>query len=192
MSNNRTEMINVLVSPTEHMAIRILAERNGEKVGPFLRRLALQEIERQSRPAYANFGICETCGHPCAPGTSIHESCKAERKQPMTIEPAIKRAIAEKVVEQAHPGYSKAAQGQWFTDGKRLYHAAEQRPWNPWPDNASVVSVDELVQHYGGAEKDHARFETEDGVSGVSEEEATEIAVDFCLQYIPDQIIVED
>lgn len=63
----------------------------------------------------------------------------------ITINPSIKGDIAEKIVEQAHPGYSAEYMGAWFTDGDRLYHRESHAPWNPWSDDAVVVAVDDLI-----------------------------------------------
>jgi len=102
----------------------------------------------------------------------------------MPINPTIRREIAEKVVEQAHPGYSYPYQGQWYTDGQRLYHVEEHAPWMPWSDDAVVVSVDDLVFEYGGAD-DSCDFSPVDERDG---SDITEAAIDFCLAYVPSQI----
>lgn len=134
----------------------------------------------------------------------------------MRISSAIRRNIAEKVVEQAHPGYSKMAQGEWYTDGERLYHAEDNRAWDPWPDGALVISVDDLVYEFGGAQEAHCDFSpaiesgiddrydalkernwdewTTDEQAYVDQQEAEsfEESVLFCVAYVPAEIHLED
>lgn len=90
----------------------------------------------------------------------------------------IKEEIARKVVEQASAGYSKAAQGEWFViDGASVMHRDETAQWNPWHDGATVISVDDLVGLYGGADAEHADFDPGEDVDS---------AVQFALDYVPD------
>jgi hypothetical protein len=94
----------------------------------------------------------------------------------------IKEAIARKLVEQESAGYSKDAQGQWYVvNGSRAVHAERNRPWNPWSDDAVVVSVDELVFEFGGASADHASFWSEG-----DDDSQFESRVEFALDYVPD------
>jgi hypothetical protein len=108
------------------------------------------------------------------------------------ISESIKQEIAEKVCEQASPGYSTGAQGEWYVvDGEKVVHAQENRPWNPWHDDAEVVSVDELVFILGGADEDRASFDPSPE-GDVSEEVAWEAAVMFALGYVPDRYDTAD
>lgn len=114
-------------------------------------------------------------------------AAQPERTVVLPINPAIRREIAEKVVAQAHPGYSKAAQGEWYTDGARLYHVEDTAPWLPWSDDAVVVSVDRLVYAYGGAGEDRCDFNPQNA-GGEDDDEYTEAAIDFCFHYVPEQV----
>lgn len=91
--------------------------------------------------------------------------------------------IAEKVVEQAHPGYSKMVQGEWYSDGTRLYHAQANRAWNSWPDQTQVFNVDTLVYDWGGAQAENCDFSVES-----DDPDELEQAVIFCLDYVPHEI----
>ena len=96
----------------------------------------------------------------------------------ITIEEGIKQEIAERVVEEATPGYNPALHGQWFVvDGQEVVHRASNAPWNPWPDDRGVISVSDLVWFFGGGEAEGADF------SPFGE---WEIAVEFALGYVPD------
>lgn len=101
----------------------------------------------------------------------------------MNIAETHRREIAEKVVEQAHPGYSKMAQGEWYSDGMRLYHAQENRAWNPWPDSTQAFSVETLVYAWGGAYAENCDFSIES-----DDPEDLEQAVAFCLDYVPHEM----
>lgn len=103
------------------------------------------------------------------------------------ISESIKQEIAEKVAQQQSAGYSVDAQGQWYVvDGEEVMHAQRNRPWNPWHDSADVISVEDLVNIYGGAEEDRAEFTNgEDGADDY------EVAVDFALGYVPDSYDAE-
>lgn len=114
----------------------------------------------------------------------------------ITINEDIKQEIAEKVAEQAHPGYSKDAQGEWYVvNGEKVVHAQSNRPWDPWNEDDEVVSVDDLVWCCGGGEQDHADFDPTPDPSGINsypadpdeaEKLAWELAVGFALGYVPD------
>lgn len=96
----------------------------------------------------------------------------------ITIEEGIKQEIAERVASSTTPGYSTALHGQWFVvDGEAVVHRASNAPWNPWPDDATVISVSDLVWFFGGGEAEGADF------SPFGE---WEIAVEFALGYVPD------
>lgn len=98
------------------------------------------------------------------------------------INETIRREIAEKVAEQATAGYMKDAQGEWYVvDGTEVVRRERRAPWNPWHDGADVISVEDLVFEFGGAEADQADFEN--GVGGADDFDA---AVTFALGYVPD------
>lgn len=100
----------------------------------------------------------------------------------ITISDNIKQEIAERVVEQAHPGYDSGYMGQWYVvDGERVMHAQRQRQFDPWHDGADVISVDDLVFWAGGAEEDQADFDA----GNYDDENEVEAAVSFALGYIP-------
>jgi hypothetical protein len=104
------------------------------------------------------------------------------------IADSIKREIAEKVVEQASPGYSKDAQGEWYVvDGSSVVYAQANRPWNPWHDDAQVVAVDDLVWYCGGAQDENASFEVES-----DDKDEFEAAVEFVLGYVPSEYDTAD
>ena len=108
----------------------------------------------------------------------------------ITIANGIKQEIAKKVVEISHPGYSIDAQGSWYVvDGSSVMHAQANRPWNPWHDNADVISVEDLVVLFGGAEDcDFDPSPSDD----VTEDDAYEAAVGFALGYVPDSYDTAD
>ena len=96
----------------------------------------------------------------------------------ITIEEGIKQEIAERVVEEATPGYNPALHGQWFVvDGEAVVHRASDARWNPWPDGSEAIGVSDLVWFFGGGEAEGADF------SPFGE---WEIAVEFALGYVPD------
>ena len=98
----------------------------------------------------------------------------------ITIEEGIKQEIAERVVEEATPGYNPAHAGQWFVvDGEAVVHRASDARWNPWPDDRGVISVSDLVGFFGGGEAEGADFTP-------SNDDEWEIAVEFALGYVPD------
>lgn len=107
------------------------------------------------------------------------------------ISESIKQEIAERVVEQAHPGYSSEYMGEWYVvNGTRVQHKQRNAPWAPWSDAADVISVEELVFLYGGAEQDRADFDpTPSDDLSENEDEAErmgyESAVAFALDYVP-------
>lgn len=106
------------------------------------------------------------------------------------ISESIKQEIAEKVVEQAHPGYSADYMGQWYVvDGTSVQYKQSNAPWAPWSDDADVISVDDLVNIYGGADAENADFSIE--ASEYSDEQQVEIAVEFALGYVPDSYDAE-
>lgn len=101
----------------------------------------------------------------------------------ITISESIKQEIAERVVEQAHPGYSAEYQGEWYVvNGARLMHKQRNAPWSPWSDGDAVISVEDLVFWAGGADQDRADFDA-GNYDDVNEVEA---AVSFALDYVPD------
>lgn len=105
------------------------------------------------------------------------------------IAESIKGEIAEKIAEQASPGYSKDVQGEWYVvDGVKVVHAERTRPWDPWHDDAKVVSVEDLVWYCGGAQEENADFDPSvaDDIEGDTQEAAWERAVEFALGYVPD------
>lgn len=105
------------------------------------------------------------------------------------ISDSIKGEIAEKVCEQAGPGYVKDYRGEWFVvDGERLMHKERNAPWSPWSDDASVISVDDLVFIYGGAEAENCDFDPSPAgdIEGDTTEAAWGRAVEFALGYVPD------
>jgi hypothetical protein len=97
------------------------------------------------------------------------------------ISEGIKGEIAEKVTTQASAGYSKGAQGEWFVvNGTSVQHKEQTAAWVPWSDDADVISVDDLVFIYGGAEAESADFEN--GLNGADD---YDITVEFALGYVP-------
>ena len=103
----------------------------------------------------------------------------------------IKNEIAQRVVEQSHPGYTIDALGAWYVvDGECVMHAQQNRPWDPWHDDADVIGVEDLVNIFGGAERDLAEFDPTP-VDGSSDEVGFEMAVEFALEYVPDQYDAE-
>lgn len=100
----------------------------------------------------------------------------------ITISESIKQEIAEKVAEQASAGYSIDAQGEWFVvDGATVMHKSRTAAWAPWSDDADVISIDDLVFMFGGAEDENADFEND------GSEEDFNLTVDFVLGYVPDE-----
>lgn len=107
----------------------------------------------------------------------------------VTISNDIKQEIAEHVVEQARPGYMKDYQGEWFVvNGEQLIHRQSTAQWNPWPDSANVIKVDDLVFLYGGAEDERCDFWGDDDDSV----EQNELRVEFALGYVPDNYDADD
>ena len=107
----------------------------------------------------------------------------------ITINDSIKQEIAERVIEQAHPGYDSGYMGQWYVvDGERVQHAQSQRQFDPWHDGADVISVEDLLFWAGGAGNDRADF----GVDNYDDEDEIEAAVLFALGYIPDSYDAEE
>lgn len=104
----------------------------------------------------------------------------------ITISEHIKGEIAERVVEQAHPGYMAEYQGEWYVvNGTRLMHYQRNAAWEPWADDDAVISVEDLVFLYGGGERENCDFWGEENEE-YSEEENNEARVDFALGYVPD------
>lgn len=100
------------------------------------------------------------------------------------INDSIKDEIAQRVVEQATPGYH--SQGSYYVvNGERVVFAQTHRPWDPWNDDDAVVSVEDLVFICGGAEEDRADFDPSPE-GDVSDEDAYEAAVLFASGYVPD------
>ena len=62
--------------------------------------------------------------------------------------PAFRLELAQRIVQQAHPGYSSMAQGSWYCDPvtDELFHTEVNRQWNPWPDSVDwrIVGIEEL------------------------------------------------
>lgn len=108
----------------------------------------------------------------------------------ITIANGIKQEIAEKVVEISHPGYSIDVQGSWYVvDGSSVMHVQANRPWNPWHDNADVISVEDLVMLFGGAEDcDFDPSSSDD----VNEGDAYDAAVGCVLGCVPDSYDTAD
>lgn len=82
-----------------------------------------------------------------------------------TISESIRRAIAEAIIEESAPGYSRQYMGRHYavdTDADGMFDAVmftqETDPWSPWPDGAVAVSVEEL---YSDVDADFS--ETEEG-----------------------------
>ena len=101
----------------------------------------------------------------------------------IAIDPAIKDAIATRVVQEAHQAYDVAAQGRWYVvDGAAVVHAESNAAWTPWDSDAEVIGVTELVWRFGGARQDNAEF----GVDDDAEDGEMDEAVLFCLAYVPD------
>ena len=102
----------------------------------------------------------------------------------ITISEDIKDEIARRVCEQAHPGYSTEYMGEYYVvDGTRVMHAQARRAWNPWPDSADIISVEDLVFIYGGAEESHCDFDPSpaEDIEGDTDADAWERAVAFAL-----------
>lgn len=107
-------------------------------------------------------------------------------KRTIQISDSIKQEIAERVVEMAHPGYSKGYQGEWYVvDGSRVVHAQGNRPWDPWHDAADVIAVDDLVNIFGGGNRDRADFWGDDD-GDYDRKDIDEIRIEFALGYVPD------
>ena len=103
-------------------------------------------------------------------------------KHIITISETIKQAIAEKVALQASAGYDSDVMGRWYVvDGDDVIHCETHAAWNPWPDDAATINVNDLVNLFGGAEDDLADFEN--GVDGADD---YDLAVEFALGYVPD------
>lgn len=98
------------------------------------------------------------------------------------IKEDIKQEIAEKVALQAGAGYMKDFHGEWFVvDGTEVVHRASNAPWNPWHDGADVISVEDLVFEFGGAEQEGADFK-----NGVGRADDFDVTVAFASGYVPD------
>lgn len=101
------------------------------------------------------------------------------------IKEAIREEIAQRVVEQAHPGYNADYMGEWYVvNGAAVVHCQRNAQWNPWQDDDAVIAVDDLVNIYGGADAEHAVFDPTPA-EGYDAETGTEIAVSFALGYVP-------
>jgi hypothetical protein len=100
------------------------------------------------------------------------------------INPEIREEIAIRFCEEQSAGYDSQYMGSWYVvDGNEVVHAASNRPWNPWHDDAKVISVDELVREVGGADVDHASFD----IPSPCDEEEFNSHVMFALGYVPDE-----
>lgn len=98
------------------------------------------------------------------------------------ISNSIKQEIAKKVATQHSAGYAREYQGSWYVvDGTAVMHKESNAPWTPWSDDADVIEVEDLVNIFGGADRDHADFEN--GVDGADDFDLT---VEFALDYVPD------
>lgn len=105
------------------------------------------------------------------------------------IDPAIKEEIALCLVHEQSAGYDRQYMGEWYVvDGKRVAHAELNRQFDPWHDEAKVISVDELIFEVGGAEEDGATFDTPSPCS----DEEFEAVVSFAYFYVPDSYEVDD
>lgn len=108
----------------------------------------------------------------------------------ITISERIKQEIAEKVCEQASPGYSSDAQGEWFVvNGTAVMHKQRNAPWAPWPDDADVIAVDNLVNLFGGGSR--CDFDPTVCDVQITDADAWEIAVRFALDYVPNSYDAE-
>lgn len=107
-----------------------------------------------------------------------------------TIAEEIKQELAEKFAATQHLGYCFETQGDYFavdTDGDgvldTVYHAEENRPWNPWHDNAVAIPAEDCFNHNGN---DFSWGEYED--PEVDEEQA----IDWALENILSSVEVDE
>ena len=101
------------------------------------------------------------------------------------IADGIKQEIAAAIVRESHPGWDRHHMGESYvvdTDGDEEFDAVifkgATAQWNPWPDNATALSLVELYQHCEG-DIDFSPI-SEDG------EDMTEDAEALALEYMPD------
>lgn len=100
------------------------------------------------------------------------------------IDPKIKIEIARATIRENHPGFtSQYMDSAYVVNGNKIMQAAPNRQWDPWSDNANVVSVDWLVRVAGGADADGVDMEIDSDADDYNEDET----LDFIMAYIPDQ-----
>jgi len=110
----------------------------------------------------------------------------------ITIAEHIKQEIAERVVEEATPGYHD--QGWYYVvNGQTVMFYERTAPWVPWSSGDEIISVNDLVFEVGGAEADAASFDPSASADIITEHGADEAAkmdyeaaVSFALGYVPD------
>ena len=93
--------------------------------------------------------------------------------------------VAKAVVTESHPAWSWEYQGRYFADpveGK-VFFRESNASWNPWSDEANfrIVPVSEMVHHEGN-DFDPSPSE------GEYEEEAEDLAIEFALREIKDEL----
>jgi hypothetical protein len=100
----------------------------------------------------------------------------------------IKTELAEKFAESQHIGYDTRYRGDYYavdTDGDGLldsvYHAEENRQWNPWSDSAVAVPASACFDHDGY-----------DYAWGDDGNDDGELAASFALQGMLEQVEVAD
>ena len=102
------------------------------------------------------------------------------------IDPSIKHEIAAALVAEAHPGFSSQYMAcHYVVDGNHVVAAEPNRQWDPWLDDADVISVDYLVNDVGGARKDNITFGDDDQDNW--NEDGLAEAIEFTESYIPDE-----
>jgi hypothetical protein len=63
----------------------------------------------------------------------------------ITLDPAIRRAVAARIVYEAHPGFSSPPLPYAVTDGHGIRYVTANHSWDPWLDGAPVVAVTAFV-----------------------------------------------
>jgi len=107
----------------------------------------------------------------------------------MKINPKIKIEIAKAILREARPGFDARYQPRaYVVDGEKVVCAAPNRPWDPWPDNAEVISVTDLVYEVGGAQGEGVDFSLEVEIADDEMEEA----LDFVMAYVPTEYPTND
>jgi hypothetical protein len=97
-----------------------------------------------------------------------------------TISESIRREIAEAIIKESHPGYSREFMGCHYavdTDKDGMFDAVmfsqDNDPWSPWADNAVAIPVADL-------------YDDSDDFSEV-EEGFEEDAIAFAESQLPDE-----